>query len=152
VTGGTGGIAAHVARWLPGRGAPRVVLASRSGPAASGVAALAADLAEAGTAVDVLASDLGERAEVAGLLGWIDGAGPRLSSVLHTAGLVQATMIQDTDAAELAAMLAAKAAGAAYLDDVPGRAGREPAVPGAGRRLDRLGSLARDGHEPGRGR
>ena len=32
VTGGTGAIGGHVARWLAGRGAPRVVLTSRSGP------------------------------------------------------------------------------------------------------------------------
>ena len=38
VTGGTGAIGGHVARWLAGRGAPRVVLASRSGPAAPGAA------------------------------------------------------------------------------------------------------------------
>ena len=50
VTGGTGAVGGHVARWLAGRGAPRVVLASRSGPAAAGVARLAAGLAGAGHA------------------------------------------------------------------------------------------------------
>ena len=49
VTGGTGAIGGHVARWAAGRGAPRVVLTSRSGPAAPGAAALAAELAVAGT-------------------------------------------------------------------------------------------------------
>jgi len=36
ITGGTGAIGGHVARWLTGRAAPRVVLASRSGPSATG--------------------------------------------------------------------------------------------------------------------
>ena len=49
ITGGTGAIGGHVARWLTGRGAPRIVLTSRSGPAAPGVAELAAELAAAGT-------------------------------------------------------------------------------------------------------
>jgi NADPH:quinone reductase-like Zn-dependent oxidoreductase len=34
VTGGTGGVGGHVARWLTGRGTARLVLSSRSGPAA----------------------------------------------------------------------------------------------------------------------
>ena len=45
VTGGTGAIGGHVARWAARRGAPRMVLTSRSGPAAPGTAALAAELA-----------------------------------------------------------------------------------------------------------
>ena len=35
VTGGTGAIGPHLARWLAGRGAAQLVLASRSGPAAA---------------------------------------------------------------------------------------------------------------------
>src|SRR5207248_3166815 len=61
VTGGTGAIGGHVARWLAGRGAPRVVLTSRSGPAASGTAALAAELAAAGTGAEVIACDTADR-------------------------------------------------------------------------------------------
>ena len=59
VTGGTGALGGHVARWLAGRGAPRVVLTSRSGPAAPGVAGLAADLAGGGTGAEVVACDVG---------------------------------------------------------------------------------------------
>ncbi|MEU6239281.1 acyltransferase domain-containing protein, partial [Kitasatospora sp. NPDC047058] len=51
ITGGTGAIAGHVARWLPGRGAERLVLTGRSGPAAAGVAATVAELAARGTGV-----------------------------------------------------------------------------------------------------
>ena len=51
--------AGHVARWLARCGAPRVVLASRSGAAAAGAAALAADLAAAGTRAQVVACDIG---------------------------------------------------------------------------------------------
>jgi NAD(P)-dependent dehydrogenase (short-subunit alcohol dehydrogenase family)/acyl carrier protein len=118
ITGGTGAIAGHVSRWLAGRGAPRVVLASRSGPAASGAAGQAARLAAAGAQVSVIRCDAAQRAEVAGLLAWIGVTGPPLAAVMHAAGRVQATALADTTAAELAAVLAAKAAGAAYLDEL----------------------------------
>jgi hypothetical protein len=61
ITGGTGAIGGHVARWLARNGAPHLVLASRSGPAAPGAAALAADLAMAGSQVTVSCCDLAER-------------------------------------------------------------------------------------------
>ncbi|MBO2456944.1 type I polyketide synthase [Actinomadura violacea] len=120
VTGGTGAIGGHVARWLAGRDAPRVVLASRSGPAADGVAGLAAGLAASGTAVDVVSCDVAERDQVAGLLPWIDRSGPRLTAVMHTAGVGQATSLQDTTAEELAHVMRAKADGAAWLDELTG--------------------------------
>ena len=44
ITGGTGGVAAHVARWLASAGAGHVVLASRRGPAAPGTTELVAAL------------------------------------------------------------------------------------------------------------
>ena len=118
VTGGTGAIAGHVARWLAGGGAGRIVLSSRSGPGAAGAAALAAGLAPAGAGVAVIAADVAERAQVAGVLAWIGGSGPALTAVMHTAGAGQATPVADATVAELAALMAAKAAGAAHLDEL----------------------------------
>ena len=118
VTGGTGAIGGHVARWLAGRGAPRVVLASRSGPAAPGAAALAAQLAAAGTSAEVVAGDMAERGEVAALLDRISVSGPSLTAVMHTAGAVQSTSAEQTTLAELTAVLSAKAGGAAHLDEL----------------------------------
>ena len=135
VTGGTGAIGGHVARWAARRGAPRMVLTSRSGPAAPGTAALAAELAAemaaalaaAGTggtyetrgiAVVVLACDHADRDRTAGLLARIAAGGPPLRAVLHTAGIGQATPLDGTTAAELAAVTAVKAAGAAHLDEL----------------------------------
>jgi acyl transferase domain-containing protein/NADPH:quinone reductase-like Zn-dependent oxidoreductase/acyl carrier protein len=118
VTGGTGAIGAHVARWLAGRGAPRVVLASRSGPAAFGAAGLVAGLAAAGVGAEVVVCDVAQRAQASGLLDRIAVAGPPLAAVLHAAGLVQDTALADTTTAELAAVVAAKASGAAYLDEL----------------------------------
>ncbi|WP_240437819.1 SDR family NAD(P)-dependent oxidoreductase, partial [Sciscionella marina] len=120
ITGGTGSIGGRVGRWLAGRGASRVVLTSRSGSAAAGVASLVAELAGRGTAVDVVACDIAERARVAGLLGWIAGAGTELSAVVHAAGVGEGGLIADTSVADLSSVLAAKAAGACWLDQLTG--------------------------------
>ncbi|MEU0536360.1 type I polyketide synthase [Amycolatopsis tolypomycina] len=117
VTGGTGGIGGHVGRWLAGLHTPRLVLTSRSGPAAAGVAALAAELAGQGSAVDVLAGDTARRADVAGILARI---GPDLTAVVHAAGIGQGIAVDDLDTAGLAGSLAGKAAGAVWLDELTG--------------------------------
>ncbi|GAA2529149.1 type I polyketide synthase [Winogradskya humida] len=118
LTGGTGAIAGHVARWLAGRGAPRLVLTSRSGPAAAGAAALAAQLATAGARVDVVAGDTGSREELAGLVSWIAATGPALSAVMHTAGVGPTAAVGDTTPEFMDAVLSAKAAGAAHLHEL----------------------------------
>ncbi|HTF53703.1 MAG TPA: SDR family NAD(P)-dependent oxidoreductase, partial [Pseudonocardia sp.] len=118
VTGGTGGVGGHVARWLTGRDAARLVLSSRSGPAAVGVPALAAELAAAGTDVAVLAGHVGDRAQTAGLLNWIGATGPRLSSIMHAAGVGGGGAVEATSLADLAAVAEAKVGGATYLDEL----------------------------------
>jgi NADP-dependent 3-hydroxy acid dehydrogenase YdfG/acyl carrier protein len=118
LTGGTGSIGSRVGSWLTGRGAPRVVLTSRSGPAADGVAGLAAEIAGAGSPVDVVCCDLAERVQVAGLLDRIAATGPALSSVLHSANTAYLSRLDDTDVAGLSASLGAKAAGARWLDEL----------------------------------
>ncbi|WP_349256013.1 type I polyketide synthase [Pseudonocardia sp.] len=118
ITGGTGSIGGHTARWLAGKGAARVVLTSRSGVGAQGAVALAAELAAEGTAVGVVAADVAHRPEVAGLLAWIAAGGPPLTSVLHAAGAGQATALRDTTLAELADLAAVKTAGTMHLDEL----------------------------------
>jgi acyl carrier protein len=93
------------------------VLASRSGPAAAGTAVLAAELARAGTAVSVSACDTASRDQVSGLCEWIGGNGPELRSVFHAAGTAPGQPVADLTVPALAEVLAAKAAGAGYLDE-----------------------------------
>ncbi|MBB5134645.1 acyl transferase domain-containing protein/acyl carrier protein, partial [Thermocatellispora tengchongensis] len=118
ITGGTGAIGGHVARWLAARGAGRVVLTSRSGAGAAGAAALAAEVAANGTTVSVVTGDVSRRDDVTGLLHWITATGPRLSSVMHTAGVVDNGILDRLDPARLASVLAAKATSAALLDEL----------------------------------
>ena len=118
VTGGTGLIGPHLVRWLAGRGAPRLALVSRTGPAAAKIAGLAADLAQAGSAVTVLSCDITERAALRALLTWLAAAGPKLSAVLHAAVGADLASLAETGIGELASGLAAKAAGAAVLDEL----------------------------------
>jgi NAD(P)-dependent dehydrogenase (short-subunit alcohol dehydrogenase family)/acyl carrier protein len=127
VTGGTGAIGGHVARWAAARGAPRVILASRSGPAARGVPALAAELAAAGTAVAVAACDTADRGQVAALLAQLTAAAP-LAAVMHAAGTGEAVPVDAATEAGLAGVLAAKAGGAALLDELTAGLGLEQFV------------------------
>ena len=118
VTGATGTIGPFLARWLAERGTPRVVLVSRSGPAAGGVAGLASELAQAGSEVTVTATDITERASVHALLTRISATGPALSAVLHATVSGELEPLAGIGAASLAAGLGAKAAGAAVLDEL----------------------------------
>ncbi|WP_190120650.1 type I polyketide synthase, partial [Streptomyces flavofungini] len=116
VTGGTGAIGGHVARWLAREGVEHLVLTSRRGPDAPGAAELKAELEELGAKVTVAACDVADRDAVAGLLGRLVEDGHTLRSVFHAAGVGQGQPLAETTAADIAAVLEAKVAGAAHLD------------------------------------
>ena len=108
VTGGTGALGAHVARWLVGNGADQVVLCGRRGEAAPGAAELAAEL---GPAVRIVACDVADRTALAALLGEL----PALSAVIHAAGVLDEGPAGELTPARLDAVLRAKATAAANL-------------------------------------
>ncbi|MFD7923608.1 type I polyketide synthase [Streptomyces sp. NPDC059740] len=118
ITGGTGHIGGHTARWLTGRGARRVVLTSRSGPAADGAARLAAELAGSGAPVEVVTCDTARKPSLAGLLDRIAATGPQLSAVVHAAGALDDGVLDRLDPARLTNTLAGKASGATALDEL----------------------------------
>jgi acyl transferase domain-containing protein/acyl carrier protein len=118
ITGGTGAIGRHVARWLADHGAEQVVLVSRSGASAAASAEIAAELATRGTAVQIVAGDTSDRSDLSALLDRIAADGPALTGVMHTAGVVDNGVVDRLDAARLAGVLAPKAASAALLDEL----------------------------------
>jgi acyl transferase domain-containing protein len=120
ITGGTGGLGAHVARWAAGHGAEHLVLAGRRGSDTPGVADLEADLVELGVRVTIAACDVSDRDSLARLVEQVEaveGESP-IRAVVHTAGVAQDCAILDTDLALCTQILAGKAAGAANLDAV----------------------------------
>ncbi|QQQ80025.1 SDR family NAD(P)-dependent oxidoreductase [Saccharothrix sp. 6-C] len=112
VTGGTGVLGGAVARHLvAAHGVTRLVLAGRRGPDAPGVAELVADLA--GADVTVVACDVADRDAVARLL-----AEHPVTSVVHTAGVLDDAVVQALDAERLAEVWGPKAAAALHLHEL----------------------------------
>ncbi|WP_344820602.1 type I polyketide synthase [Actinoplanes cyaneus] len=117
VTGGTGALGSRVAWWAAANGATHLVLTSRRGPDAPGVAELTERIRAAGAEVTVIAADLADRDQVAALLAAVPG---ELTAVVHAAGIAHSASLTDLDPATLDAVLAGKAAGARHLDELLG--------------------------------
>jgi acyl transferase domain-containing protein len=111
VTGGTGAVGAHVARWLAGRGAEKIVLTSRRGIDAGGARELAEELG-----ATVVACDVSDKEQLTALL-----AEHPPTAVVHAAGVLTAeSPLADVTPAEFAAATRAKVTGAALLDELLG--------------------------------
>ncbi|MEU5424830.1 type I polyketide synthase [Streptomyces olivoreticuli] len=114
VTGGTGALGAHVARWLARNGAERLVLVSRRGPAAGGAGELEAELTALGVRVTVAACDAGDRDALAGLLAGV----PDLTAVVHTAGVLDDGVLDALTPGRFETVLRAKAEAARHLHEL----------------------------------
>ncbi|MBK1786599.1 type I polyketide synthase [Prauserella cavernicola] len=117
VTGGTGALGAHVARWLAVEGADHLLLLSRSGATADGAEALRAELAEAGTRVTILACDAADRDALAAVIDGIPEEFP-LTAVVHTAAALDDGPLATLTDARMDGALRAKAAAAWNLHEL----------------------------------
>ncbi|WP_425288554.1 SDR family NAD(P)-dependent oxidoreductase [Streptomyces melanosporofaciens] len=114
VTGGTSGLGALVARHLAGEhGVRHLVLVSRSGPRADGVAELVAELGALGATADVVACDIADRDQVRALLDGID-AFP-LAGVVHAAAVLDDGIVTSMTSERLHTVAAPKIDGALNL-------------------------------------
>ncbi|MDI6413682.1 SDR family NAD(P)-dependent oxidoreductase, partial [Streptomyces albus] len=120
ITGGTGALGGRTARWAVQRGARHIALVSRRGADAPGAAALRDELEELGATVTFAACDLADRAALAAALAQVESEGPEIRSVFHAAGRTQAVPLRDSGVGDHAAMMGAKAAGAANLEALLG--------------------------------
>ncbi|SOE09199.1 8,8a-deoxyoleandolide synthase [Streptomyces sp. 2323.1] len=115
VTGGTGALGAHIARWLAANGAEHLVLTGRRGADAPGVAALCSELHEQGVQVTVAGCDIADRQAVADLVRQIERDGEPVRAVVHAAGVSALGSLAEAGPADLAAALAGKVAGSDHL-------------------------------------
>ncbi|MFF9040951.1 type I polyketide synthase [Streptomyces sp. NPDC014892] len=113
ITGGTGALGARVARHLSAaHGVTGLVLLSRRGPEAPGATELAAELTAQGVTVTVVAGDAADRRDLDRVL-----ADHPVTSVVHTAGVLDDGLLTSLTPERVAAVLRSKAEAAALLDE-----------------------------------
>ncbi|GAA3588486.1 hypothetical protein GCM10022222_86240 [Amycolatopsis ultiminotia] len=111
---GAGALGGLVAKRLVTRhGVRRLVLASRRGQDAEGSADLVAELTEQGAEVSVVACDVSDRDQVARLL-----EEHRPTGVVHTAGVLDAGVIETVTEERLARVFAPKVDAVRHLDEL----------------------------------
>ncbi|SQA27435.1 type-I PKS [Streptomyces griseus] len=118
VTGGSGGIGGHLARWLARGGAEHLVLVSRRGKDAIGAPQLAAVIEELGARVTFAACDIADRDALAALVREVEADGPPVTAVVHAAAHIELGMLADTTPGTLSEICRAKVLGAENLDAI----------------------------------
>lgn len=115
ITGGTGTLGRVVARHLVERhAAHRIVLCSRRGPDAPGIAAFVAELAALGAQVEVTACDVADRAQLSRVVAGL----PDLGVVVHATGVLCDATVTALSAEQLTKVLRAKLDGAWHLHEL----------------------------------
>ncbi|OBI04335.1 polyketide synthase [Mycobacterium sp. E2462] len=115
ITGGTGMAGSALARHLVDRyGVAHVVLASRAGTGAAGIAELVDQLQRAGASVAVAACDVADREAVAATLARIPAEHP-LRGVIHAAGVLDDGLLSSLTPQRVDTVLRAKVDGAWHL-------------------------------------
>ncbi|WP_124723657.1 type I polyketide synthase, partial [Streptomyces sp. ADI95-17] len=117
ITGGTGALGAHVARWLADQGCEHLLLVSRRGQDAPGAQALATELGAKGSKVTLAACDAGDRNALAALLTTVPAELP-LTAVFHSAALLDDGLLDTLTTGQLDRALRAKVRAAVNLHEL----------------------------------
>jgi len=115
ITGGTGALGGHVARWLARQGAEHLVLVSRRGEQAPGAAELVAQLRDLGAEVTVAAGDVGDARRLREVIADLPEKYP-LRSVFHAAATLDDAVLDALTLAQVDHATGAKINGARHLD------------------------------------
>ncbi|MFG2848922.1 SDR family NAD(P)-dependent oxidoreductase, partial [Kitasatospora sp. NPDC048296] len=117
ITGGTGALATHTARWLAHNGAPHLLLLSRRGPQAPGADNLRTELEALGTTVTITACDTTNHQALADAIATIPAEHP-LTAVIHTAGTLDDATLTNLTPERFDTVLAAKTTSALNLHNL----------------------------------
>ncbi|MFF8772951.1 type I polyketide synthase [Kitasatospora sp. NPDC015120] len=118
VTGASGTLGRLVARHLvTEHGVRRLLLVSRSGAGAEGMAELVAELGAAGAEVVVEACDVADREALAGLLAGVSAEHP-LTGVVHAAGVTDDGLVGSLSPERIDAVFRPKVDAALHLDEL----------------------------------
>lgn len=115
ITGGTGALGTHCARWLGYQGVQKVVLGARSACDGSTTTRLVDELTEIGVEVERRSVDLSDADQVSRLLRDINDPRFPLKGIIHCAGEDQDRTFGQLDDVEVAAIVGGKAQGALNL-------------------------------------
>ncbi|MER5642144.1 type I polyketide synthase [Kitasatospora sp. NPDC002227] len=118
VTGATGTLAPHIAKWLAESGAEHLVLVSRRGPEAPGAPILQADVESLGVRATIAACDVSDREQLRELVDRLAAEGTPVTSVLHAAASIRLLPIEVLTAEQLERDLQAKVLGARNLHEI----------------------------------
>ncbi|WP_420713446.1 type I polyketide synthase, partial [Streptomyces sp. NRRL WC-3549] len=117
ITGGTGALGAHTAHWFAERGAEHLLLVGRRGADAPGAESLAAELRAKGCKVTLAACDAGDRSALAALLASVPAELP-LTAVVHSAALLDDSLLDTLSIGQLERALQAKSRAAMNLHEL----------------------------------
>jgi NADPH:quinone reductase-like Zn-dependent oxidoreductase/NAD(P)-dependent dehydrogenase (short-subunit alcohol dehydrogenase family)/acyl carrier protein len=118
VTGGLGGFGLQAAQWLVARGARRLVLLSRSGPATPEAAAAVAALERTGARVVAAACDVADKRQLQALLREASERLGALKGVFHAAMVVDDALVRNLDEERIARVFEPKILGAQNLHEL----------------------------------
>ncbi|HEV7650973.1 MAG TPA: type I polyketide synthase, partial [Actinophytocola sp.] len=120
ITGGTGGLGALLARHLvEEHGVRHLLLASRRGPDADGVAELTTGLEELSATVTVAACDVADREALRALLAGVPAEHP-LTGVVHAAGVLDDGVLESLTGDRIDSALRSKVDAAVHLHELAG--------------------------------